>query len=258
MSRKKRLEHLDISEVLKECFPKEDILDEVKLDVRSFFPTFALTDRWVRKDVYCPYNRVLLDFYVVEFLEEDEEDDEKEVSLARIELRLGKFRNEDELLVDSDEDVDFGGSASSLKQYVELYKNGDYKDVSDSWCFIYLCELHTFYISPEFRGKGLSKYFLAIIPRLLEMLFGIKNAGIVAEINPFRRQGSLNTKRKFKSNGYQDDNKDPLLVERVEKSLKSMGFKKVSDDLNYVTDMEKLFEKAYEKGVWFAEGSYAG
>ena len=90
------------------------------------------------------------------------------------------------------------------------------------------------------------------------MLFGIKNAGIVAEINPFRRQGSLNTKRKFKSNGYQDDNKDPLLVERVEKSLKSMGFKKVSDDLNYVTDMEKLFEKAYEKGVWFAEGSYAG
>ena len=255
MGRRKKISHKDISEELKKCFPDEEYLDDLRVCVRSYAPELRMSERWIHKNVYTPYNRMLVDFYIRLYPEEDEE---KEVNIARMDLRTANFDDVEELLVDSDEDADFGSSASTLVDYIQNFREYDYEWVEDANDKIVLCELHTFYISPEYRGKGLSKYFLAAIPTLLDMICGIKSAGVVATINPFLHQGSLNSKRKFKSNGYQHEKKNPKLVEQIDRSLTSAGFKKISEKLEYATDLYELKRIALEKGIDFWEGHYAG
>lgn len=108
-----------------------------------------------------------------------------------------------------------------------------------------LCEFRTFYVSPEFRGKGISKALISIIPLVLEKL--MRCPGMIflfAHVNPFKEQVPLEQLRDVFKSGSEIpymNGEDPEGVGKVaEKALEKAGFAKVDKDRNYVATIRSI------------------
>lgn len=172
-----------------------------------------------------------------------------EKKVAWIELRMvsgdsldGAFELCDDLSEDS------YGMWESVNTYVrsrkKLISEEDRLNLSRTSA-VTLCELRTFYVSPEFRGKGVSKALIAIIPLVMEKL--MRCPGMIflfAHVNPFRDQVSLeqfwDTFKAGEGTLYMNGDDPEGIGKIAEKALVGAGFAKVDKDRNYVATVRSI------------------
>ena len=223
-----------------------------------------------------PYDtyRITWSYYVEELTDEeltDEEladegeDDDPYVPIAMAEIWTANFEDFDEAVEYMDDcSGDACGAAETALSYYKKYpKRCKHLKNDMVWgCGAEVIELHTFYVSPEFRGKGIATSILLKLPELLGQL-NIEQGIITAYINPFINQTkSLSDKDSVKwFKGYFEDKvverysrmkteESKEISKALEHIFEKCGFSKMGEDSEYyAVSMEYLRNQAVKKNI---------
>ena len=222
---------------------KKDVPEKISITAGANFEPlyFDISENSGFSRSYDCKNRLFITFW-------DDED-----AVAYMELRVCWYPGISNILDISDEDADSEESAATAMAYI---KDGIEED-DDVWEDeeIVVCEIHTFYISPDYRGMGLSKRLMLMIPYLLECYINCSDAVVTAYVNPFKNQECtadsepVRTKREY---GY--DCADEELLSTMRKALTGIGFEDVmGNGRNYATDLKELASAADNEGLYYYE-----
>jgi GNAT superfamily N-acetyltransferase len=118
---------------------------------------------------------------------------------------------------------------------------------------IYLYNLHTFYVSPKFRNKGIGTLLILQLPELMLQL-GLVNGLMYICINPFVRQdidlsGDENIFSEQIEYSYQETEESKKIADIFRKLLEKCGFSTVDDKDHYIISMQYLREQAVKNKV---------
>ncbi len=127
-----------------------------------------------------------------------------------------------------------------------------------------ICYIHEFYIDPQYRGVGLSKYIFSLIPLILGECFGTYNGIITTYIAPYKIQGKLKNidknNNKYASNSgnpYVDSDEDTKMKQIMARPLIELGFEEVEKN-HYATSIRNLAGKAEDNKIpVFFDGEYS-
>ena len=166
--------------------------------------------------------------------------------VAKLELRIRKYSDIDQMLLIADMEADDMDSAESARAYME-------KSCIEGQDGFFVCKMHTFYISPEYRGMGISKLCYAFIPRLLSSNLNIDSAIVTACVNPYANQESLNASD-FEPGGYiMADSKTPeanRVIKTAAMALERAGFTAVDKTKKrYAASTDALRSEAEKDAV---------
>ncbi len=117
---------------------------------------------------------------------------------------------------------------------------------------IYLYNLHTFYVSPKFRNKGIGTLLILQLPELMLQL-GLVNGLLYSCINPFERQDIDLSDDESIVNGEfeysdQETEESKKIADIIRKMFKKCGFSPV-DENHYLVSMQYLREQAVKNKV---------
>ena len=119
---------------------------------------------------------------------------------------------------------------------------------------VYLYNLHTFYVSPKFRNKGIATMLIYQLPELM-MQLGLVNGLMYTCINPFTRQDIdlSNNENIFSEDqieySYQETEESQKIADILRKLLEKCGFSTVDDKDHYIVSMQYLREQAVKNKV---------
>ncbi|WP_026653426.1 GNAT family N-acetyltransferase [Butyrivibrio proteoclasticus] len=221
----------------------EDIFGEnetLSMDIHGCIRR-KISNRLVR-DIYEP-----ADAFTISFTYFDPESFEYE-KVAFMKLLIQTHKSLEEAMKISDAR---GGDEYSATNCAAYYYN-NFMDEADIACFeenecqVPICEMHNLYISPKFRGKGLSEALIMQLPNILAEL-GYTDAIITTYINPFKEQKELSEVKELSSEsfgGYCDNGEETISVDKnvvkaAEKFLKKCGFEDCGNRY-YATTAQKL------------------
>lgn len=199
--------------------------ERVKLDITSSRTRYALEECFAR-DPYFPEesHKVVFSHYNVE-TDEDE-------PFAFLILNVQQYGDIEEAYDIADHK---GGDEFDTAEYACEYlkKNeGFYEQVVSSEGCVTICEMHNLYISPKYRGRGISEAIKLMLPKILFEI-GYGDAVFVTYINPFIKQTEIADRTSLCAEsfgGYVNNGEiDKNLLEVMEKSLKKCGFKDIGD-----------------------------
>ena len=174
-------------------------------------------------------------------------DEEKEVAWMRLKMVSGDSLDEIFDLCDALSEDSYGmwESVSAYARSKKMLISGEDRLSLSRARAVTLCEFRTFYVSPEFRGKGISKALISFIPLVLEKL--MRCPGMIflfAHVNPFKEQVPLEQLRDVFESGSEApymNGEDPEGVGKIaEKALENAGFAKVDKDRNYVATIRSI------------------
>ncbi len=198
----------------------------------------------IARDPYYPDTTYQFEFSVF-----DEESDE-EVTFAFLTLKFQEYAD----IEDAYEYSDYrgGDEYSSVECACRFLKeNEDYYSeiLAENGC-ITICEMHNLYVSPRFRGRGISEAIKAMLSALI-MELGYGSAVVVTYINPFKDQTDIPDKSRLCAEdfgGYVNDDKeiDPELYSIMGKSLKHCGFIDMGERY-YLTTLDYLLTLTMEE-----------
>ena len=180
----------------------------------------------------------------------DEEEDDPYMPIATAEIWTANFQNFDEAVEFMEEcSGDTCGAAETALSYYKKYPKRCrcIRNHLDWDCGAEVIELHTFYVSPEFRGKGVATSILLHLPELLRQLN--HDQGIItAYINPFNNQ-TKSLSDKNNGNWCKGDFEDKG-IERYSR-MKTEESKEIAEALKHI--FEKCgFSKIGEAGEYYA------
>ncbi len=171
------------------------INEEVRITVKVELAPFSIKgDRIVRygctpEDVY----RIIWTCVNPEWIKAQGENDETELcrdTIAIAEIRAVNFESFDQAIEYMDECTqETYDEACIAEMYYKRYPKRceSFKENYGICREIGIYDLHTLYISPKYRGKGIANIILLQLPELLNQLNLIPGI-ITAYINPFKRQ----------------------------------------------------------------------
>lgn len=210
--------------------------ERVKLDITSSRTRYALEDCFAR-DPYFPEES-----HKVVFSHYNEEADEDE-PFAFLILNVQQYEDIEEAYDIADHK---GGDEYDSTEYACKYlkDNASFLDeMTELEQRITICEMHNLYISPKYRGRGISEAIKLILPKILFEI-GYGDAVFVTYINPFTVQTDITEKTSLCAEsfgGYVNNGEiDKNLLEVMEKSLKKCGFKDVGDRHYAATTLELI------------------
>lgn len=219
----------------------------------SEHPFLRISDMGIARDIY--FGSTITD---IDFVTYDEKMDDH-IKIATMELRTGLFKNEYEMIDVADENTDFRATANVACQYDSKCKNHLMENCSNNGQKFYLCEIHTLYVSEEFRGNGLAKYFLMMVPGIVDGLLNYEhyNGIIATHINPWVYQGTLNKELSKITPLTYINNPDDETIKKMQKPLIEAGFKKINER-DFCISNYKLKEFSRKKGLDFSYKGYRG
>lgn len=192
------------------------------------------------------------DSYTIILSTYDEEDDDKDVVVAFMNLNIVVFDSLEEAwdLADAEGEDEASSTEYAIRYIYDAKNDGrnGYIEIND---FYVACDLKNLYISPKFRGKGVSKAITLLIPEIVHEV-GYGAAVITTYLNPFAKQVELTEDMQFDPNefgGYslEDGTLDPEIIKNASKSLKDCGFADYGDN-HFVTDTVELRKIGIQNG----------
>ena len=178
----------------------------------------------------------------------NKEDGERDY-VAKIELRVCDYPDAETMFDVADENADSFEAAGIAGDYIALQSDPDKEDI---YTFgINVCEIHTLYISPSYRGSGLSKHLFLMIPELLGTYTGREFAIFTIYVNPFKEQADLSESEcEPEKYGYADNEADKHLLEVMRAALISAGFVPTDDTgKRYAADADAIRLTAEKAGI---------
>ncbi len=224
-----------------------DIFDgEISYDISSS-GTRILNDHDVYRDIYDPADQFTITFKA--YNEETNNDD----TIAFIKLNLFRYTDIDTAVEYIDE---VGYDEMDAVQYVSRYLDQlkEDEDIEAATLHFQICELHNFYVSPKFRGKGVSEALTLRLPQIIEEIAPYDTTYISTYINPFNEQKEISEADALTETGFGGyvgkSNAQNDIKEAAKKSLKRCGFRDVGDD-HYVADCDEIIETARQNDVFY-------
>lgn len=228
----------------------------VKARVSASFAPFSIIGDYCVRYGTEPVNRYQITWEYVPSDEENEEDDYEIIAAAEIwsVTTLENFEKAtdymDECSQETYDSVFY--SEEYYKKYPERCEN--VKHVYECDEELYLYNLHTFYVSPKFRRKGIATLLILQLPEIL-MQLGHVNGIWYTCINPFKRQDIDLTKNAnvFYEDqveySYQETEESQKIADVLRKLLEKCGFSKIDDEDHYLVSTQYLREQAVKNKV---------
>ena len=233
--------------------------NEVKVRVNAEFAPFRIQcDGPIREsaDPYDAYCIVWTNYYL-----DEETSDEIFETVAMAELRASSFGDYVQAIEYMDDcSDDARESAIVAGKYFEMFPRRcrEIKWFQKFYGGVSIYDLHTFYVSPKFRGKGVATVILQQLPLLLRELH-LSHGIITAYINPFKRQDvelpdsedkmfdSFNDDRLIKYSNHKSTQSKEI-TEQLKKLLEKCGFSN-THDMYYAVSLEYLAGQAKKKSA---------
>ena len=243
--------------------------ERVKVYVESYHAPFSiLGDRSVRYgtmpvDTY----RIIWEYYYLD----DETDEDGYETIAIAEIRTASFDNfeqaKDYMDECSQETYDWTICAEAYyNKYPKRCKV--IRESNRSFDELNLIDLHTFYISPKYRRKGIGKIIMLQLPELFTEL-GLGYGLIYAYVNPFVNQDmDLTIDKNDEESGMkcfdsdlieysnQETEESKQMTEVLKNFLEKCGFSLVGKDNHYVVSTEYMLKQSFKNKV-LVEGTYS-
>ncbi len=127
------------------------------------------------------------------------------------------------------------------------------RDVYEDDQEIYLYNLHTFYVSPKYRNKGIGTLLILQLPEIMLQL-GLVNGLLYACINPFIRQdidlsGDENIFSGQIEYSDQETEESKKIAEILRNLLAKCGFSAVDNEDHYIVSMQYLRKQSVKNKV---------
>ncbi len=215
-----------------------DIFDQnIYVDISSNISR-VLDDHRIYRNLSFP-----ADAYTISFMTLNDKTGELEtVAFLMISLlRYGSIEEAKAIL--EDYDGDRMDAVEYVEELIETEKKNYDEDIFDP-IDIQICDLHNFYVSPKYRGKGVSEALTLRLPQIIEELSPASATYISTYINPFVDQLDIGLAKELNERGFggyskgMDVDMDEVRA-AAKKSLERCGFVNVGND-HYVIDCADL------------------
>lgn len=246
----------------KKSLPKfEEVFENgLKVDVISNAFDLRLKGSGMYRTAYNPFNSYTIKIYEPgEWDEEtDEPSEDRLVAFMKVESAVFNSPSHANNIVDIEGDDDYLCLCDAASRYEKKYNSESDAVIDKLPTIIILWD--NFYISPEYRGKGLSDLLTLRMPDFISAAglpvntFWLERAYVVTKVNPFSKQDVVLTETTSLSTdafgGYREiantmaverslDEQTKKIASKAEKSLKRCGFKHMGQRI-YCTTLDSI------------------
>lgn len=185
--------------------------------------------------------------YRINLTLEDLEQGKDLAKIAYVDIRmvpLSSLYEDMEIIIDENPDsFDTIGSLIHLEEIDMSDECEEYKFEKYPSACVNIAELHTFYISPEFRGLGIADFIFSKLNDLLQAEYNQVVYLLGAYVNPFRKQLSIEEIDMDKIEYCNGEEEDEELLKAMYRSLEKSDFHPMG------TDGRHFYKNMFEQGL---------